>query len=52
MQYQSECRNALKSAVNISKSFQNVFINVMKLLMAITDRTNSPQIERYKCILA
>ena len=38
MQYQSECRNALESAVNISKSFQKVFMDAMKLFMAIPDR--------------
>ena len=36
MQYQSECRNALESVVNISKSFQKVFMDAMKLFMAIT----------------
>lgn len=40
MQYQSECRNALESAVNISKSFQKVFMDAMKLFMAIPDRIN------------
>ena len=30
MQYQSECRNALESVVNISKSFQKVFMDAMK----------------------
>ena len=34
MQYQSECRNALESVVNISKSFQKVFMDAMKLFMA------------------
>ena len=33
MQYQSECRNALESVVNISKSFQKAFMDVMKLFM-------------------
>ena len=33
MQYQSECRNALESAVNISKSFQKVFMDAMKLFI-------------------
>ena len=40
MQYQSECRNALESTVNISKSFQKVFMDAMKLFMAIPDRIN------------
>ena len=40
MQYQSECRNALESVVNISKSFQKVFMDAMKLFMAIPDRIN------------
>ena len=34
MQYQSECRNALESVVNISKSFQKVFMDAIKLFMA------------------
>jgi len=49
MQYQSECRNALESAVNISKSFQKVFMDAMKLFMAIPDRINFLQIRRYGC---
>ena len=40
MQYQSECRNALESVVNISKSFQKVFMDAMKLFMAIPNRIN------------
>ena len=40
MQYQSECRNALESVVNISKSFQKVFMDAIKLFMAIPDRIN------------
>ena len=43
MQYQSECRNALESAVNISKSFQKVFMDAMKLFMAIPDRDDSAE---------
>ena len=39
MQYQSECRNALESVVNISKSFQKVFMDAIKLFMAIPDRS-------------
>ena len=49
MQYQSECRNALESAVNISKSFQKVFMDTMKLFMAIPDRINFLQMGRYGC---
>ena len=49
MQYQSECRNALESAVNISKSFQKVFMDAMKLFMAIPDRINFLQMGRYGC---
>ena len=40
MQYQSECRNALESVVNISKSFQKVFMDAIKFFMAIPDRIN------------
>ena len=39
MQYQSECRNALEPVVNISKSFQKVFMDAIKLFMAIPDRS-------------
>ena len=46
MQYQSECRNALESAVNISKFFQKVFMDAMKLFMAIPDRINFLQMGR------
>lgn len=49
MQYQFECRNALKSAVNIGKSFQKVFIDAIKLFMAILDRINFLQMGRYGC---
>ena len=49
MQYQSECRNALESTVNISKSFQKVFMDAMKLFMAIPDRINFLQMGRYGC---
>ena len=49
MQYQSECRNALESVVNISKSFQKVFMDAMKLFMAIPDRINFLQMGRYGC---
>ena len=40
MQYQSECLPALKSVVNIHKPFEKVFIDAMKLFMAISDRIN------------
>ena len=41
MQYQSECmNNALESVVNISKSLQKVFMDAIKLFMAIPDRIN------------
>ena len=49
MQYQSECRNALESVVNISKSFHKVFMDAMKLFMAIPDRINFLQMGRYGC---
>ena len=49
MQYQSECRNALESVVNISKSFQKVFMDAMKLFMAIPNRINFLQMGRYGC---
>lgn len=49
MQYQSECRNALESVVNISKSFQKVFMDAIKLFMAIPDRIKFLQMERYGC---
>ncbi|EDU99713.1 hypothetical protein BACCOP_03258 [Phocaeicola coprocola DSM 17136] len=49
MQYQSECRNALESVVNISKSFQKVFMDAMKLFMAIPNRVNFLQMGRYGC---
>lgn len=41
MQYQSECRNALELIINISKSFQKVFMDAIKLFIAIPDRINS-----------
>ena len=49
MQYQSECRNALESVVNISKSFQKVSMNAIKLFMAIPDRINFLQMGQYGC---
>lgn len=40
MQYQSKCRNALELIVNISKTFQKVFMDVIKLFMSILDCIN------------
>lgn len=36
MQYQFECRNALESAVNISKSFQKVFMDDNEIIHGYT----------------
>ena len=47
MQYQSECQEALKSVANIHKPFEKVFMDVMKLFMAIPDRINFLQLGRY-----
>jgi len=47
MQYQSECRTALKSVVNISKPFEKAFMDTMKLFMAIPNRINFLQLGRY-----
>ena len=44
MQYQSECQEALKSVANIHKPFEKVFMDVMKLFMAIPDRINFLQL--------
>ena len=41
MQYQSECQIALKSVLNISKSFEKAFIDIVKLFMDIPNRINS-----------
>ncbi len=46
-QYQSECIEALKSVANISKPFEKVFIDTMELFMAIPDKINFLQMERY-----
>ena len=35
MQYQSECLEALKSTAKISKPFEKVFMDTLKLFMAI-----------------
>lgn len=50
MQYQSECRNALESVVNVSKSFQKVFMDAIKLFMAIPGCINFLQMGRYGCL--
>ena len=47
MQYQSECRTALKSVVNLSKPFEKTFMDAMKLFMAIPNRINFLQLGRY-----
>lgn len=47
MQYQSECQEALKSVANVSKPFEKVFMDAMKLFMAIPDRINFLQLGRY-----
>ena len=44
MQYQSECLEALKSAAKISKPFEKVFMDTLKLFMAITGKVNFLQI--------
>ena len=49
MQYQSEYRNVLESVVNISKSFQKVFMDAIKLFMDIPDCINLLQIGLYGC---
>ena len=47
MQYQSECLEALKSVANIRKPFEKVFMDAMKLFMAIPGRINFLQMGRY-----
>lgn len=47
MQYQSESLEALKSVANIRKPFEKVFMDAMKLFMAIPGRINFLQIGRY-----
>ena len=49
MQYQSEGLMALKSLANISKPLEKTFMDTMKLFMAIPDRINFLQFERYGC---
>ena len=47
MQYQSECLEALKSAAKISKPFEKVFMDTLKLFMAIPGKVNFLQMGRY-----
>ena len=47
MQYQSECLETLQSVANISKPFEKVFMDAMKLYMAIPGRINFFQMGRY-----
>lgn len=47
MQYRSECQTALKSVVNISETFEKVFMNAMKLFMDIPDRINFLRLGMY-----
>ena len=47
MQYQSECLEALKSAAKINKPFEKVFMDTLKVFLAITGKGNFLQIGRY-----
>ena len=47
MQYQSECLEALKSAAKINKPFEKVFMDTLKLFLAIPGKGNFLQIGRY-----
>ena len=47
IQYQSECVEALKSAANVSKPFEKVFMDALKLFMAIPGKVNLLQMCRY-----
>ena len=47
MQYQSECLEALKSAAKISKPFEKVFMDTLKLFMAIPGKVNFLQMGSY-----
>ena len=47
MQYQSECLEALKSAAKINKPFEKVFMDMLKLFLAIRGKGNLFQIGRY-----
>ena len=46
-QYISECNKALIHTAKITKSFEKVFKDTMKLLMAIPNRINFLQLGRY-----
>lgn len=47
MQYQSECLEALKSAANVSKPFERVLMDTLKLFMAILGKFNFLQMGQY-----
>ena len=47
MQYQSEYLEALKSAVKINKTFVKVFMDTLKLFLAIPGKGNFLQMGRY-----
>ncbi len=47
MQYQSECLEALKSAANVSKPFEKVLMDTLKLFMTIPGKVNFLQMGRY-----
>ena len=47
MQYQSESLEALKSAAKISRPFEKVFMDTLKLFMAIPGKVNFLQMGRY-----
>ena len=47
MQYQSGCLEALKSAAKINKPFEKVFMDTLKLFMAIPGKVNFFQMGRY-----
>ena len=46
-QYQSEASKALKSVVNLSKPFEKVIMDTLKLLMAIPDKKTFLNMGRY-----
>ena len=47
MQYQSESLEALKSAAKVSKPFEKVLMDTLKLFMAIPSKVNFLQMGRY-----
>lgn len=47
MQYQSECFEALKSVSKVSKPFEKVLMDTLKLFMAIPGKVNFLQMGRY-----